>query len=208
MQTDEQKLGAKSGKEEKMFMVAQATLKILNQHGLSGVSFARVARAAGVSRAWLYKYIGGSDQELVDFTIDTFGTMWGRLDRPDLHGDEMQWQQGIMERFSHFLDSNLKYPWILPIYFRYRGTKTILGDRIVLIEQKYLKRQVGELQKSFQLSPAQARLTADVLLGIRLGLAYQWMSGDLQNAVTKGELVSFLGKSLKTLIQSGKKHRA
>lgn len=191
-------------KEAKMLSVAQATLQLLGQGGVDAVSFSRIARSSGVSRAWLYKYIGNSDEKLIEFSVDLFGSYFARLDEPVGGGSSRLWTRQVIDRFSALLETSLKYPVVLNIYFRYQATPTLLGQRIARIESVYLKHQVLEIQKSVPVSAAQARMVAEILLGIRMGLAHRWLSAEFRKSTSKEELLQYLKRSLRSLLRSKK----
>ncbi|OFZ20017.1 MAG: hypothetical protein A2X94_11695 [Bdellovibrionales bacterium GWB1_55_8] len=196
---------ADSEKAQKMLRVAEATLKILDQHGITGLSFSRVARSAAVSRTWLYKYIGGSDQELLAFAVETFGRIYARLDDSGSHRNDKEWLRGTVARFGRLLDSTIQYPSVLPIYFKFRGSENLVGKTIEGIERIYLSRQTAELERIFSLPAKTARLAAEVLLGIRIGVAHRWLQTGMRQKVKKEELLVFLTRSLIPLIKAGKR---
>ena len=72
----------KDSKQEKLEKVAAACLSIVHAQGPRALTLSRVARSAGVSRAWIYKYIGGSHDELIECAAEYFGKIYSRLEKP------------------------------------------------------------------------------------------------------------------------------
>lgn len=190
-----------STKAEKMQQVAEGTMKVLSVQGLSGITFSSVAKASGVSRAWLYKYFGASDQALLDFMTETFAVTWAKTEMISHASNRNLWVKETMAGYSQFLDAAVEFPWAMEVYFRYRGTGNLLGQKIKSLEDHYIRTQAESVRIGTSLIPAQARLVSEVLLGVRLGLAHRWVFGGIRKTTSKEDFLKFLSYTLKSLIR-------
>ena len=121
----------------KQNIVAEKILILLAQQGTQAVTHAKLARAAKVSRPWLYKYIGSSKNDLLEFAVAFFGRIYAELDCSISVRTPKQWVEEQMRGFNQQMDDSTKYPWILAIYFRFSGQRDIVGRAIAVIEKKY-----------------------------------------------------------------------
>ena len=193
MDTQEYKLRSKN---EKIIHVAQCTLLLILEHGEEGVTFSRVSRFAGVSRSWLYKYLGNTTDQLIDFAVDYFGKLFSDLEGSKIKGTPKDWSNAIVNGIEKMLQNTSEYPWIIPIYFRYRGSSTVLGKRILKIERSYLKITTDELITIFKLDEKKAYLISQILTSFRMGLAHTFLTGNLDNPLNKKSVLNQIKKWL------------
>ncbi|MCM0607352.1 MAG: hypothetical protein KA715_14780 [Xanthomonadaceae bacterium] len=133
-------------KTAKFEAVSKAILELLNQSGVSGVSHTKVARLSKVSRPWIYKYVGKTTHTLIEFSAIHFGNQLlqvGKSSRTASTTEELmtlalQSSWLLLEKFTDQKE-------ILPIYFRYAGTKNPIGIAIDQLENNQLKEMTGTL---------------------------------------------------------------
>jgi len=160
-------------KAEKMAGAAECVGKILIQHGLSGVTHARVARSGNVSRAWLYKYVGSSREDLVRFATEHFANLLAEFDqRPRTHSRDA-WVEDTVDGMRVLLAHASEHPWLLPLYFRYQGSETVLGSTIADMERMYIATTAAEMKEALALDQPTACWAAELLLAFRMAFAYR-----------------------------------
>lgn len=157
-----------------MLKVCEAALRLIAVHGTERLTHTLLAKSAGVSRAWIYKYLGPDKDDLIDFAVDQFGKMFSELERPSFVKSKTDWKNSFLLGLRHLLQDSEKYPWILTLYFRYKGTKTRIGIRIQKVEKLYVKKSQNELEKVFGMNPTRAKLMAELLISMRMGLSHAW----------------------------------
>jgi len=169
-------------KSEKIEAVAEWTLRIIDTHGLDSLSFARVARAAHVSRAWLYKYIGRTKEELMIVAIRRFGRLISGLDRRPRTDSKENWVHDTMANTQSLFLQSRERPWMLRIYYRYKGSNTVLGEVILDLESRYLDSHTREIAHVWSLPEDESRILAEALMAARLGMAhrYQYRKEDVE----------------------------
>jgi AcrR family transcriptional regulator len=170
---------ADSAKDQKFKAVAAASLELLALHGPKGINVSRIAAKAKVSRAWIYKYIGSSQDALLEFATECIGQFYAPLETGFSGRTLEAWAKDEMMR----LDQNLKaleaYPWILALYFRYKGTPTPVGRAIDKVEVRFLEKKIQQLQSALGTSPQKAQLFAEWMLAFKWALAHRWQAGGL-----------------------------
>lgn len=160
-------------KEHKIEAVAAATAKLLWQHGVEGLTHARLARASGVSRAWLYKYVGPNKEDLLRFVTEHFGAMLAKFQtRPRVDSKE-NWIDDTVQGVFVLIVQGQQFPWVLPLYYRYVGTDSDLGRCIAALEERYLDTATVEIIKVFGATEKRARWMAELMLTVRAGIAYR-----------------------------------
>ncbi len=167
-----------NSKESKQHAVLLNALEIAQMHGLAAVTFARVARASGVSRSWIYKYVGSTQEAVLEAAVDFFGKAFSELAAPSRTASVNDWTSDILEGSANLIRDVKAYPWLLPLYFQNKGKSNVLGRRIRRIETFYLEKLAAEIRKVFGLSPRAAAVQARLLTACRLGLANDGMQVD------------------------------
>lgn len=165
-----------STKEIKYFRVAENVLKILSTHGESGLQIARISRATKISRPWIYKYIGKNQQDLVAHAVERFSNILGTLDKVPHTRGKKEWSQSRLKNTRHFLIMTRNYPYIVPLYYKYRGSPTFYGELISVYEKKYFAKFCEETQRALGVSQRQALFFAQTFSAIRFGLAHQFQT--------------------------------
>ena len=163
-------------KAEKIECVAEWTLRIIDVHGLESLSFARVARAARVSRPWLYKYIGRSKDELVEVAARRYGNLVAGADRRPSLGSREEWIHDTMSNTQRLFVHTRERPWMLRIYYQYKGTNTTLGHVILDLETRYLDTHTREISHVWDMPEDEARIFAESLMAARLGMAHRYQN--------------------------------
>ena len=160
-------------KTAKLEAVAECIARLLIQHGPERVTHARVARAGGVSRAWLYKYLGAAREDLLRFTAVHFGNLLAEFDERPRTSSKAEWLSDTLDGLRSLTGHAERHPWVLPLYFRYVGTNTHLGRIIGELEITYIETPTDEMRRALNLDPATARWAAELLFCARMALAHR-----------------------------------
>ncbi len=103
----------------KMTRVAQKTLFLCERNGVEAVTISRVATLAKVSRPWIYKYIGGTKNKVLNFAFNHFGNEFALLDSRPAPKNPQEWLESINAGFDHLLEigkkKSLGTPLVLPL---------------------------------------------------------------------------------------------
>lgn len=179
-----------SSKEQKFHEVAVALASLLNTVGPLKISHSQIAKKSAVSRAWIYKYIGANHDDLISFAIEHLGKKVTETDRLEPVNSKDELINHITNGVERMLDNTERYPWLLPVYYRYRGTQTKPGLLIDAIEQDYVKRQTQNILRNLpSLDEKRAVIAAEILTMFRIGIAFSWQRGDISKKANKKELL-------------------
>lgn len=162
----------KSTKEEKQRAVSKAVLEVIEKDGLLGVTHSKVSRKSGVSRAWIYEYIGKEKGALVEFAADALAAHFARVKMGLLKTKE-QLQAQLQDAIQFLFETAAKDPVIIKLYFRFRGTGTPLGDIIKKYEKRWLDGAAKSAVEIFGIPKEQSVLLAELILTLRLGFAHR-----------------------------------
>lgn len=167
-------VSAENSKERKQLAVSIAALEVIESDGLGGVTYSKVARKAGVSRAWIYEYIGSEKSELIEYAAEVLAGHFARIkltELPKTRADlEIQLEEGI-----DFLFTSVELtPVIARLYFRFRGTSNPIGEVIQKHEKQWLAKASKTLVEILGMPKEQAGLLAEFVLTLRMGFAHRF----------------------------------
>lgn len=177
-------------KADKAARVAEAVLKLVAQGGVESVRYSKLARAAGVSRAWIYKFAPKRD-ELLLFAVDHFGRIFTSLDEPHPRFlSREDWLDASARRFARLLADAERRPMVVQLYFRFRGTPTLAGKRIAEVERLEGHREGQALGELFGIPKEKVELASELIGGMRMGLAHAWSCGVLSQLTSSEALTA------------------
>lgn len=194
-------------KELKIKKVSEVVFSILVNSGITGLTHAQVARLSGISRSWLYKYIGSDKKDLMKFAIQCLGEQLTTQDVQDRIETKEDYIQSILRGMERMFENTTKYPFFIPLYYRFKGTSTAPGEAVAKVENIYIERQSKILKKVFQISLAEARLSAIIMTSFRMSIAHTWQFGVLKGQVAKEDLLGVLQIYLEELFEGKNKIR-
>ncbi len=175
-----------------MDRVANAVFSLLFMLDEKGISMARVARSAKVSRPWIYKYIATNKEELIRFAILCTGKALTERDKELVVANRKEFVESILLGMKRMFQNTEQYPFFIPVYFKYKGTSGIAGQTIDLVEQAYNERQAKLMHSIFKMPNRAATFSAEMLTTFRMGLAFNWQRGTLKNKAREDELLGAL----------------
>lgn len=195
-------------KQEKLARVAKSIMGIVVRFGMDSLTPSRLARAAGVSRPWVYKYIGGSKEALSNFAVDHFGQLLTQLDSGSKPPSVDFFESDEIRRLENALELIDDNPEVIQIYFRFKGSPSIMGTAIDKIEDQYRMAKVHQLKETFQLSDKEALVYTEILKTLKMGLCHQWLTGPLRGQISREEYVSIVSKSFNRYFAKMKQGKA
>jgi AcrR family transcriptional regulator len=191
---------AADNKQDKMSLLAEKTLELVDLHGLEAVTFSRVSQLTNISRPWIYKYIGNKKDDLLEFAINHFGRIFAALEDRATPLNEGDWLSSINLRFEHLMSISDQYPWAISIYMHYRGTSTPLGKRIEQIEAEHRRISFLEMKNSLKLSESDIYNCIDAMRAIRMGLVHHYCT-DKSKELIRRSFKDFFAKICIDLIK-------
>jgi AcrR family transcriptional regulator len=125
-------------KEAKFHRVAWAVATALLRKGESGIRVSDVARRAGVSRAWVYKYFGRNMVDILLYALRLFGPAFAAPTVAD-GCDAVAWRDGLATGLQKGLEDVQRVPWCVAVYFRYRHARGPFADALRALEANELE---------------------------------------------------------------------
>lgn len=162
-----------NSKKDKQFEVSTAVLEIVEKEGLYGITHSKVSRKAGVSRPWIYEYIGKEKNDLIDFAANELGSYFSRVNITELPKNKTALEKQLKEGVDFLFEATHLNPTAIKLFYRYRGSSNPLGKIIEKYENKWLKGASKTVCEIFELEPEDALLVAEFILTVRLGFAHR-----------------------------------
>jgi AcrR family transcriptional regulator len=147
------------------------------------VRIADIARRAGVSRAWIYKYLGGEPAALIAFAVHTYAEAFGAPVAGPLDAIER-----LRAGTRKGLDDARLAPWCVLVFFRFRHAKGPLGDTI----RAALRAQAEELAGRLPPPHRGDLAVATLFEAARLALYHEWLDPEVRAVVDADRAVDHL----------------
>lgn len=159
-------------KEARMHRIAWAVAHTLLRSGPDQVRIADVARRAGVSRPWIYKYVGGDRAALVAFATRLYGQAFVAPFDGEGAGEL---RAALAAGTAQGLRDTLAAPWCVLVFVRYRHARSPLGEQVRAMRQAETEALVARLPEALRGDPSKALAFAASFNSARLGLYHDWL---------------------------------
>ncbi len=136
-------------KEARFHRVAWSVAVALLRHGEEGVQVADVARRAGVSRAWIYKFFGPDRLAILHFSLRLFGRAFAAPAAAH-DGTVEGWRASLLDGSRKGLDDARRAPWCVAVYLRYRRAPGPFGDALRELEAAELRALAERVPKGLR----------------------------------------------------------
>lgn len=175
------RLSDPEGTKEKRFRdVAQAVAGLVSNGGLAKVTVSAVARRAGVSRPWIYKYFGQEPDALVTHAARLYAEAFSDLGRSRASSDVPTWRAHLTEATRDGLRDAVLAPWCVQLYFRHRHAPDAVGQTIRDVEAAYVERFLDEMPRSLRADEPATRRFVEVFTAARLGVFHRWLDPEFR----------------------------
>lgn len=183
-------------KEQKMIDTAEAANKIILEHGISGLTHTRLSQMSGVSRPWIYKYLGASKKAIINFAIDYFSNLFTEIKEDGVYEAE-HWEENILSATERILIRTQQHPWFIPLYYKHANTNTVIGEIIKEKETEVIDKISHEFEVAYKVRPERARFIIQNQMHFQLSLAYQWTHSEDKSPEYRNQLVLFFKQWLR-----------
>lgn len=178
-----------SSKEARFLQVAHAVAALVAQGGPKKVTVSAVARRAGVSRAWLYKYLGADPEALITHATTLFAAAFADLGRARPSTDPTSWRDAVREATRDGLRDAVDAPWAVTLYFRHRHAPDAVGRAIREAEERHVEAFLADLPPTLRGDPAADRRFVAFFTASRLGAYHRWLDPAVRATTTEDEAV-------------------
>lgn len=183
---------AAPSKDEKILSVGLLLLSELTSYDEVKLNISTIAKKAGVSRAWVYKYFGNSQDEIVLSAIDSVAPQLTELGKQlDKVQGKTEWARQYLKGLNQTLLEVEQYPALFRFYFICHLHGGPYLERIRLHEGLFVEhRVIPQLKAAFELSYPEARQFAEMLMAMRMGLVLKWLNEPNPTAQNRQKLIS------------------
>ena len=175
-------------KEAKFHRVAWAVATALLRKGEAGLRVSDVARRAGVSRAWIYKYFGRDTDDILRYALQLFGSAFA-APSVEQGSDVDAWRRGLWVGLQKGIDDVQRVPWCVAVYFRYRHAHGPFADALRALEEQELARWWEKMPDRLR-SRSDSRPFVRTFHAARMGLLFAAIE---PGAVDSGDVERLLG---------------
>jgi len=168
-----------SSKDSKYNSVYATVLEILNsRQGLAGVNHSALSRGSGVSRPWIYKYVGKTKEDIIKRTSEHYIDELFRSRKLPVINDLTELRKFIREDSITFLKQAQSHPQLIPLIFIYFESTGPIGEIVRDTFKQHSKRLGRDIQRMLNISKVDAELMSELVSITRIGLAFFLVRGD------------------------------
>ncbi|MBL7714214.1 MAG: hypothetical protein JNL01_02025 [Bdellovibrionales bacterium] len=175
-------------KEAKFQSVAQSVLSSLATHGLGSISHSRISRLAKVSRPWIYKYVGKTKKDLIQFAVKSFGEGLVAIGGTPPQKDPEKLLEHFFANTWLIFEYAQKHPEVIQLYYRFMGTLNPIGEKIAEFEAQAMNAQAQAISTSFGISKAEALLVSEMMITFRMGICFRFAHAKLSSRADRKKL--------------------
>lgn len=186
-------------KARKFERVAQAIAALLSSHGVRGITISAVARKAGVSRPWVYKYVGRDSAAVLAFAVQHFAAYFAELGSQGEPPEGTTWETWMEGGLGRITAKAAVNPAPLRLYFQFAAAPNRLGELLAPALAAHRRGQRSLMEKRFSLGKDEAQLFSLLWDAIRLGAAFEASiagEGDLSDSARRSLADPRLGAAL------------
>lgn len=176
-----------STKAQRFEQAVSAAAEIVYQRGAASLSVSAVARRAGLSRAWVYKYIGAEPEALLALTARHFGSAFAGLGqvRPSSNADE--WYANVCIATRDGLTDVLTAPLLVEMYFRHRLAPGVIGETLREVAREHRHAFVAAMPAELQRDPEGAMRFGRFFTASRMGAYHLWCDPSVRAQTTEDQ---------------------
>lgn len=151
----------------------------------------KIARAAKVSRPWIYKYFGSGREQIILNAIDCIAPQFTDIGRKSsAPATPKDWARDYLKNMDKALIDVEKYPHYFQFYLQCKLLGGKFGERIAHHESLFIdQRGAPRIRESLMLSKSDAKSFAELLLCIRLGLILTWLQEKEKTKANRSKLI-------------------
>lgn len=185
-------------KNQKLEVVSLAILRANATLVRKKMNVRQLAKAAGVSPAWIYKYMGRNRHEILLSAIDVMAPLITEIGAPlKVTHDPKKWTTRFFRSLNQTLLEVEKFPDMFRFYILSHLSSAPDAQRIQHHEDLYLQNRVlPQIRAAFGLSEARAQAFAQSLLQVRIGLIVRWLSENRRTSQKRRQVLRQIRSTL------------
>jgi AcrR family transcriptional regulator len=162
------------------------------------ISVKEIAEHSGVSRAWIYKYFGSEDQQIILTAVDCVVSQLTELSVPEKNlPSKSEWLVHFVNGLENTMKEVEAYPEIFRFYLHSTVHQNQYFERFKHHEDLFLQKMaIPLLRKALKLNLAEGRAMGDMLHSLRLGVALKWLSEPDKSAAKRSRILLTIKKQV------------
>lgn len=175
-------------KTDKYLKVSNAVMQIVAKDGLLKLNVSKVSKLSGVSRPWIYQYMGKDRKKLISYSAQICADFFARshisIELNSIEELKLKLRQGA----EFALATCLKNPSLPQIYFKYNGADNWLGHAIQGYQNAWIKKFSKHFVRVLKIDTEAAQSLSKGILLIRLAFSHDAIARSKSNIKFESEL--------------------
>jgi hypothetical protein len=162
-------------KPERFDAVETSILELIARDGVDRLTISKISKRAKVSRAWIYKNLGGDLESIILHAAKSIGRTFAELEQSWRPVETVSAYEQSRQGAISTLRAVERFPWIPEIYFQNLGKKGPIGEVIREIEAGAVKKMETVLNHVYGLDEVISHSLAVKTVKTRMVLVHAWI---------------------------------
>lgn len=177
-------------KNQKIDIVSMLIIRELVKLERPRINIQKLAEKADVSRPWIYKYFGSTEDDIISTAIDCLAPQFTEHGKVSEINTPKDWAKAFLKTLELALIKVEKYPEVYQAIYSSMVIPNNFTERIKHHETIFKEKHVvPQVKKVFGVSNDEARSFADLIQALRFGIMLQWLREDEKTPLKKKKLL-------------------
>ena len=165
-----------SSKNLKYQNIIEVCFKLVGSFGADKITISQISKASGISRGWIYKYIGKNVDEVLRFSLEEYAKDFSNISGLKIYNNEEDLILYIENYTLEMIKKIEQRPSIIKLYFTEHDSENMIGKIIRDVENKSVDILTTSISKCFHLDLETSRLRAEKVIFMRMGALMLYFS--------------------------------
>lgn len=177
-----------------MYTVSTEVIKTYLLRPDRRINIQKLSKKSKVSRAWIYKYFGSNEKQIMLTAIDLLAPLITEASKVARgYKDRDAWLKGLLKSLRATFYEVEEYGDLFRFYFAIMLKNNEYAERVKYHEREYmLRRAIPQITNSFECSKAEATSLAQIVFHIRIGLVFSWLTEPDRTPLKRKQLLSLV----------------
>lgn len=178
-------------KNEKIQLVSLLIIRAYLENPARKLNIKLIAEKAGVSRPWVYKNFGASQEAIILTCIDSVSSDFTEISTtlPTINSKD-DWYKLFAAGLHQTLKEVEDYPEIYRFYVHTRIYPGPFSERFQYHEDLFLERRfIPGLMKAFKINLSEAKQLASIIHSFRMGISLMWLNEPQKSDARRRKIV-------------------
>lgn len=165
-----------SSKNLKYQNIIEVCFKLVGSFGADKITISQISKASGISRGWIYKYIGKNVDEVLRFSLEEYAKDFSNISGLKIYNNEDDLILYIENYTFEMIKKIEQRPSILKLYFTEHDSENMIGKIIRDVENKSVDILTTSISKCFNLDLETSKLRAEKVIFMRMSALMLYFS--------------------------------